>query len=221
MCTFDLRYFPFDKQSCTFVFKMAYNRFNAAVLKKDKTDITYVGPKTAKGFKIVEAFACTNVTLRHSYFNVYVNLERVYTDQLIAAFFPTILLWLLAYFTLFIDHDNFSERIMVATTVLLVLAALLDSIKDDIPSTSEFKYIDLWFLWYTSFIFVIALFHMLLHQMSNKIKKNKISINGQQIGIHEETTASRKKKLNDITKVLMMISFLSFNVVYFLFQSLM
>ena len=53
-----------------------------------------------------------------------------------------------------------------------------------------------------------------------KVKKNKISVNGQQIGIHEETIASRKKTLNDAAKVAMMISFLSFNVLYFLFQAM-
>ena len=218
-CTFELRYFPFDKQSCTFVLKMAYNNFNAAILKKHGQSVTYVGPATTKGFKILDTFAQTNISEKYSYFNFYIRLGRIYTDQLIATFFPTILLWFLAYFTLFIHHENFNERIMVATTVLLVLAALLDSIKDAIPSTSEFKYIDLWFLWYTSFIFLIALFHILLHQMSHKIKKNKIFVNGKESGVHEEIVMSKKKTLNELTKILMMIAFVLFNTLYFLLQA--
>ena len=220
-CNFELKYFPFDKQRCAFVMKMPYSRFNAAILKQDEAGVTYVGPKTTNGFRIIETFADTNITAKHSYFHFYVKLDRVYTDQLIAAFFPTILLWFLAYFTLFIHHENFNERIMVATTVLLVLAALLDSIKASIPSTAEFKFIDLWFLWYTSFIFVIALFHILLHQMSNKVKKNKVFVVGQSIGTHQESMTSKKITLNYVTKNVMMILFLLFNIVYFLNQDLL
>ena len=138
--------------------------------------------------KIKDIFAVTSKNEEYTYFNFTVKLDRVYTDQLITCFFPTLMLWLLSYFTLFIHLDNFNERIMVATTVLLVLAALLGSIKHDIPSTSEFKYIDLWFLWYTSFIFVIALFHILRNQMANKIKENKIFVNGQKIGVITHAT---------------------------------
>ena len=87
----------------------------------------------------------------------------MYTDQLISTFFPTILLWMLAYFTIFIKPENFNERMMVSVTVLLVLAALLAPIRSEIPPTSYFKYIDLWFLWYSTYIFSISLFHIMFH----------------------------------------------------------
>ena len=184
---------------------MEYDQFNAAKFKKDEPAVIYVGTMTTKGFKIKETIADTSVTGEYTYFNFTVKLDRVYTDKLISSFFPTLLLWFLAYFTLYIHHENFNERIMVAITVLLVLAALMGSIKNDIPSTSEFKYIDLWFLWYTSFIFGIALFHIFLHQ----------------IGAHEMYINSRKRSLNDIMKRVMLILFLSFNLIYFLLQTVL
>ena len=148
-------------------------------------------------------------------------LERVYTDQLISSFFPTILLWLLAYFTLFIHPESFNERIMVAATVLLVLTALLGSIKDEIPSTNDFKYINLWFLWYSTFIFSISIYHILLHQMENEAKRNKIFVNGQQVGVYEENVRTRKHSVNDTTKVIMLVSFVLFNILYFLLQTIL
>ena len=142
----------------------------------------------------------------------------MYTDQLIGTFFPTILLWFLAYFTIFIRVDDFNERIMVSVTILLVLAALLTSIKDRIPSTSYFKYIDLWFLWYTAFIFSITLFHIFLHEIPRNMKKNKIFIGGQTIVSQQEEEKPRKDTINDAAKRWVPIPFILFNIIYFILQ---
>jgi predicted permease len=49
---------------------------------------------------------------------------------------------------------------MGALTSLLVLASLLASIEENLPKTSYFKKIDVWFMSYIIFIFVIICFHI-------------------------------------------------------------
>ena len=211
-CTFSLRNFPFDSQTCRFRMKMEYDTFSVVSFKKDDPAIKYGGPDNVREFKIDEVLAETNLDGRYTYFNFTIKMDRMYTDQVIGSFFPTILLWFLAYFTIFIRIDDFNERIMVSVTILLT------SIKDRIPSTSYFKYIDLWFLWYTAFIFSITLFHIFLHEIPRDMKKNKIFIGGQTINIDKEEEKPRKDVINDSAKRWVPIPFVLFNVVYFILQ---
>ena len=217
-CTFDLRHFPFDTQTCIFTMKMEYDKFSITSFKKDQPAIIYLGPDVVKEFKVLELLANTSLTEKYTYFHFTIALKRQYADQLIGSFFPTILLWLLAYFTLFIKVDDFNERIMVSITILLVLAALLTSIKHDIPSTAHFKFIDLWFLWYTTFIFSISLFHIFIHRISDDIVFNRIHVSNQKMELEKREKTTRKDTLNNKAKVLVLIPFILFNILYFLFQ---
>ena len=54
----------------------------------------------------------------------------------------------------------FTYRFMGALTSLLVLASLLASIEANLPKTSYFKKIDIWFMSYIIFIFIIIVFHI-------------------------------------------------------------
>jgi len=222
-CTFQLRDFPFDIQTCTFIMKMESDKFSAVSFEQDKTSgngsaVTYVGPDNVREFQIDKVVAHTGLTGNYAYFNFTIRLERMYTDQLIGTFFPTILLWMLAYFTIFIKVEDFNERIMVSVTVLLVLAALLTSIKDRIPPTSYFKYIDLWFLWYTAYIFSITIFHIVLHEATTKIENNKVAIGTQIVMVGKQHEKSKKDVINDVAKVLILIPFILFNCIYFFIQ---
>ena len=222
-CTFTLREFPFDHQICVFVMKMKIDKFSAVSFEKDHPAITYVGSNVVQDFEIEEVLAYTGMIEKHTTFNFTIKMERIFTDQLITTFFPTCLLWLLAYFTLFIKVDDFTDRIMVSITVLLVLAALLSSIKGSIPATSYFKYIDIWFLWYTAYIFAIAVLHILLDQMNTNtyiapLKKKNIAIGSRGLKVKKLNKKSRKERINDIAKTLLLLPFILFNVIYFFLQ---
>ena len=98
-CTFSLRYFPFDTQTCTFIMKMESDKFSTVSFEKDqdrmsgnRSAVRYVGPECAKEFRIDTLLAHTGITGKHTYFNFTIKFERMYTDQLIETFFPTILL---------------------------------------------------------------------------------------------------------------------------------
>ena len=204
---------------------MEVDTFSAISLKKYEDarykglGVAYVGQKIFSEFEIDRVTAKTGMTESHTFYEFTIEFHRIWTDQIIGTFFPTILLWLLAYFSLFISLNNFNERIMLAVTTLLVLAALLSSIRDRIPATSYFKYIDLWVLWYTCFIFSISVFHVLLHKSGQKIKKKKISARAETIiGVNHPNQISTEEKLNEVAKKWLLFPFFMFNIVYFALQ---
>ena len=99
--------------------------------------------------------------------------KRLYFDQLTTTYFQTFLLWLLAYLTLFLPIRSLNERFMGSVTALLVLAALLGSLENKLPKTSQMKMIDFWFLWYIINIFLLILYHVLLETISCKFEKKE------------------------------------------------
>jgi len=128
---------------------------------------------------------------------------------MLGTFLPTILLWALACFTLFIDIDNFSDRFVGTVTTLLVLVALLSSLSDDMPKTSYFKFIDLWFLWYISAILTITIYHIFIDKIAND--KIEYILDGKKV-----QKLSKRAKVNIVAIFVFAISTLIFDIIYFL-----
>ena len=221
-CKFWLRGFPFDRQNCPFIIQMKSDKITTVSLEKAQPPVRYDGPDVVEQFTIQNYTVVTNTNSRRTSFNLTITMVRVYTDQLITAFFPTSLLWILAYLTLFISLDDFSDRIMVSVTALLVLAALLSSINSSLPDTSYFKYIDLWFLWYTTNIFLITSFHIFLGTIEDEPKvfpstTSNSHTRGLLIG---KNKASKRSKVNNTAKIVVPITGLLFNSIYFYLQKI-
>ena len=101
-------------------------------------------------------------------------IKRSHADQLVSLFCPSMLFWVLAYFTMFLHVDDVSNRTRTSVTLLLVLIALLQTVKKDFPKTTYYKYVDIWFLWYIFNIFMISICHIILPRMRSKFR---LSIN--------------------------------------------
>ena len=145
-------------------------------------------------------------------------------------FFQSFLLWILAYITLFIHMDDFSNRFAGAVTALLVLAALLSSINDTLPKTAYFKFVDLWFNWFIANIFVIILIHVIIDYYNRKDnEKNVQSENPQhstvkvrQVSptpkfikkINDNDKKDEKQRLANTLNCSFQLTFLSLNVIF-------
>ena len=84
----------------------------------------YSSPQTLIG---VEITLCRK--LAYHVFNIYI---------------PTLILAMIAGFTLFIDFSHFEVSIMIALTSMLVTYTLYQSISANLPHTSYMKMIDVW-----------------------------------------------------------------------------
>ena len=100
-------------------------------------------------------------------------MKRHWMNQVINVIFPTWLLFLLAYSTIFINLDNFNNRFMGSLTSLLVLTSLIGAINSGLPKTSYLKCIDYWFIWYITMIFLIIIHHVLLDNNLIGLKGNR------------------------------------------------
>ena len=141
-CSFDLLKFPFDRQHCDFTMYLIVKQNSTIHLKRDSEWIKYNGPKTIDQFTIEMITSKTGLDVGQTWFIYRISMQGNYMSQVISTFFPTCLLWLLAYFTIFIYIDNFNNRFMGSVTFLLVLVSLHGSIVNGLPKTTYFKYID-------------------------------------------------------------------------------
>ena len=172
-CDFYLINFPFDNQQCDFIMKLKRKSSRVALNESD-TAVTYKGPKLLNSFEVGKLFTRVNFTETESSFIFTIHFNQLFLNHFISIHFKTVLLWLIAYSTLFINIENFNNRFMGSITALLVLTALLGSINEDLPITSYFKYIDMWFTWYIANIFCIIVFHIFLDKTREGKTKNKV-----------------------------------------------
>ena len=136
-------------------------------LVEDKPATAYGGSTTLNQFEITGISSKIVNNEKETKFVVNIGLRRDHMNQMINTFFPTFMLWMLAYATLHIKLQDFGNRIMVTITALLVLASLLGAINEDLPTTSYFKFIDVWFLWYLINIFIMCVYHVLLDMVKD------------------------------------------------------
>ena len=147
--------------------RLHYN--NSMSLVQDTFPILYEGEAKVGQFYIRNLSVMTIMNGVETRFIGIIDLDRIFNNQITSSFIPTLLLWLLAYSTLFVGIEQFNVRFMGTVTSLLVLSSLLNSISKSLPTTSYFKYIDLWFLWYLANIFSMVLYHV----FANRKESNK------------------------------------------------
>ena len=167
-CDFFLLYFPFEETTCEFYLSIRTTGNNSVMMTKNDDSVIYQGPKILNEFEIVDFWSRTGHHQTNTSFIYTFKFKRLYLQHLMTTFFQSFLLWILAYITLFINENDFSNRFMGAVTALLVLAALLSSIGDQLPTTAYFKFVDLWFNWFIANIFLIILIHVLIDYYNNK-----------------------------------------------------
>ena len=98
--------------------------------------------------KDLTMFTITNLTLNEGENMVYmaIKLKRKVVTELVTTYFPTILLLLITYTTVFFDKDLFGDVIAVNLTIMLVMTTIFTSKIEELPPTSDMKMIDIWLI---------------------------------------------------------------------------
>ena len=98
--------------------------------------------------KDLTMFTITNLTLNEGENMVYmaVKLKRKVVTELVTTYFPTILLLLITFTTIFFDQDLFGDVIAVNLTIMLVMTTIFTSKIEELPPTSDMKMIDIWLI---------------------------------------------------------------------------
>ena len=107
-------------------------------------------------------FTITNLTLTkekgRNMVYMAMKLKRKVVTELVTTYFPTILLLLITFTTIFFDKDLFGDAIAVNLTIMLVMTTIFTSKIEELPPTSDMKMIDIWLI----FCLVVPFLEVLL-----------------------------------------------------------
>ena len=196
-CIFNVMKFPFDGENCSYHMKINQNKNSIEFI--DGGDIIYNSTANVDQFLIGDMVFKIENTKEYTRYRLIIPLNRIFTNQLLTTFIPTLILWLFGYSTLFIDIQYPNDRFMGAGTALLVTVTLLNAITDDLPKTSYIKYIDLWFVWHLLSILCITAYHILLGRM----QKHFETLRKDQVVPFKSTDCIKLMRKNAANKITM------------------
>ena len=222
MCNFDLRKFPFDVQGCTISMFLYVQKNIEISFPNESQSVLYQGPQNVHQFDIEGISSEIRLYKDRVLLKYDVKMKRHWMNQVINVIFPTWLLFLLAYSTIFINLDNFNNRFMGSLTSLLVLTSLIGAINSGLPKTSYLKCIDYWFIWYITIIFLIIIHHVLLDNLSGGSKDNRNNLVSNTMEPNDKKSfLNRKAKqilFNKIAIYLFPFINVFFNVIFFFYS---
>ena len=231
ICIFKLVKYPFDTQRCILGIGMKTTNQRKLGLIQDNPSIIRNYQRKVQQFEIVEITSLSSQEKYHNKssekngsFQLIIDMKRNYNNQIKSIYCPTVLLWVLAYMTIFLCVTDFANRSRISVTLLLVLVTLFGSLKDDLPKTTYFKFIDLWFLWYIVNVFLIISHHVIIERF------HVSHSTGSVLQIKPSLTSNERRRLftklfsnvfvHDINKfaaVTFLTLMIIFNVMYFIF----
>ena len=93
-------------------------------------------------------FTISNLTLNEveNMVHMAIKLKRKVVTELVTTYFPTILLLLITFTTIFFEKDLFGDAIAVNLTIMLVMTTIFTSKIEELPPTSDMKMIDIWLI---------------------------------------------------------------------------
>ena len=225
--SFNVWRFPFDQQKCPLIIKLTRRNCKFCNLVKWE-GVTFLGNRSLvyDGESIVDQFSIgtiySTVTNDQHFSKMIINIPmtRVSTNQFINTFFPTIILWMFGYSTLFIDptENGFNHRFTGSGTALLVMATLINVVKSDLPKTAHIKLIDIWFLWHVVLVFVIIVYHITLDRIRNHLESGSRDENAVLDMTEDDIHSSEKhhiKIIRNINKACVIL-FLTINVAFYI-----
>lgn len=87
---------------------------------------------------------------------------HLYGYYSISIFMPTLLLVIVSYGSFYFQEDDFTDRIMVSLTSLLVLSTFISTASSSMARVSYFTFLDIWLSFCIVLVFIICLLHTFL-----------------------------------------------------------
>ncbi|KAL7646772.1 UNVERIFIED_CONTAM: hypothetical protein RMT77_002027 [Armadillidium vulgare] len=138
------------------------------------------------------------------------------------SFVPTLLICIIAYSTLIFPIKDFSDRVMLSLTALLVLAALFTQSSNTSVITPYFKLLDIWFVVSIFYCFMIVMHNIFLRKfmsIAERKAKNTL-INAIEENLDENCDFKKSETPNQWKKKLVFYNFVAlifFSAFYILF----
>ena len=187
----DFRY-PFDVQKCPIQVKRADESVNQFVMKWGySANIEKILLTQYDVHQILEYDNNTSSKIA----GVEITLCRKLSFHIINVYIPTLVLIMIAGFTLFIDFSHFEVLIMIALTSMLVTYTLYQSISGYLPHTSYMKMIDIWLFGGMIFPFFIISILVIMDSLIMQEKNLVLDLNDEKNQRLKSTTFMKTMKI--------------------------
>ena len=130
-------------------------------------------------YNVVQYLEYKNYTSSQTSIIVEITLCRKLSYHIFNTYIPTLILAIIAGFTLFIDFSHFEVSIMIALTSMLVTYTLYQSISAYLPRTSYMKMIDIWLFGGLIFPFFIIAILVIMDSLILKEKNLVIDLKNE------------------------------------------
>uniref|UniRef100_A0A0N4ZTQ9 Ligand-gated ion channel 50 n=1 Tax=Parastrongyloides trichosuri TaxID=131310 RepID=A0A0N4ZTQ9_PARTI len=201
-CTFELRSFPFDCQSCVLSFE-SYSHNNAEVSLNWMQDaITLLNSNQLPDFDMVNFKTYKRIMeypnglwdqLRVKFF-----FKRRYGFYILQAYIPTYLTIIVSWVSFCMEPKALPARTTVGISSLLALTFQFGNILKNLPRASYVKAIDVWMLGCITFVFSsmieLALVCYITRCQSSSLKKERKEKNDSLLGERYKYNSSDRRK---------------------------
>ncbi|XP_068236921.1 uncharacterized protein [Palaemon carinicauda] len=225
-CSLNLKLYPFDSQECSMHFKITTAPKNFLHFDPVNSSARYLGERYSTEYYVGNLRLMHNESGVYSSVYILVPLGRQSGYAILNIYIPTFVLLVISYITLFVRTDMFDVRMMGGLTVQLVIATLFSQVSESLPKTSYFKMVDVWLLFCIGITFLIIIFHTIIDNViydGHSLERDASAIsriawkpiltkgNG---GFSPKTSQSRGERVVRYSKIIVLISFIVFNVSY-------
>ncbi|XP_042216680.1 glutamate-gated chloride channel alpha-like [Homarus americanus] len=151
-----------------------------------------------------------------------VELRRRYIFFMTSTYFPTMLLLLIGYGTLYIRLQMFQVRSIMSLTTLLVLTSLYTQTAASLPKTSYLKAIDVWLLCCIIILVLIIVSHIVTDFVTDfdttiKVFPAKAAMSPSSRRDRNCNIQNFGPMLIHLMRILVPVNFFIFNIIYWLF----
>lgn len=158
-CVYDLFHFPFDTQDCSMRMRLLGPSGCRPVWKTSPGGIQVRGNSST-----ISMYDISELRFTHDSSKSQVDLKllfyRRFEAYLLTTFVPCVVLYLLSQLTL--THfrlENFTDRITVTLSLLIVIASLFSQVTASFPSSPVPKFVDCFFLFCIMRVSIVFLLH--------------------------------------------------------------
>ena len=184
-CDFDMRWYPFDIQTCTMDLQL--NGILGDFVDIFSGDFNYLGPKELTQYIIKDSKMMQERVAGVIGVKVSISLGRLLLGSILTTYIPTIILIIISHNASYFKPFFFESAISVNVTTMLVLVTLFLSVSGSLPTTSYIKMVDVWFIFNLMIPFCEVILHTYIDNLRlNKDEEREINHHGKKIKVGEK-----------------------------------
>merc|ERR1711892_884212 len=163
ICNYDMRFYPFDIQTCTV--DLLVDKNAGKFLKLQPGDLIYSGGSSFSQYYIMSYEIYSDEIKGRDGVRVSIVLGRRLLNVILTAYIPTILLNAIGHSTNYFKSFFFEAVITVNLTCMLVLATMFIGIVNGLPKTAYLKMMDYWLVFNLILPFIEVLLHTYMERL--------------------------------------------------------